>query len=310
MRKIWIPPGWEADRPLVFHVVNHAVGDETLFQDKPDFGAFQDYLGVGAEASGGRVLGYCPNFNHFHLLLSATVPQLQEFMHRFQTGLAVDHRKRWGGAGHVFRRPYAAFAKTTPFTILECSDYLHGNRFKDGAEQTLFSYKHSSLDAYLGRAAAPAFLDPGPILAMAGGPEAYRQRLIRWAAGYPKVQRRLKALFESGRLGMKLRKNPYRIENLISLTQGLFDRVLLIRPPEGHPAWAIVALLLKRYEGLSGPVVAALVNRNLMAVHRGLQSLETELASSPLLAQRLEALMVGASQPEGRGMLSFGRGFL
>ncbi len=242
MKRVHLPFNWDPAKPLMFHAMAHSNNDEQLFRDRNDYAAFLRGLVRASKESGATVCAYCPEYNHYHLLLFCMATQLGAFMHRLQTTLAGHFRAKYGGVGHVFFRPYQAFAKVTRAAILDCSWYIHGNPLKDGVFRDLFRFEHSSLRAYAGFAKPPEFLDTLRILSLLDpGPESaqirYRQGIIQWASEYPAVLARFKKIIErtpdEQRYGFQ---NTERLRSLISLTQTLLARSRTERPDGGASA--------------------------------------------------------------------------
>jgi hypothetical protein len=101
MKHIYLPAGWDPAKPLVMHAMAHSMEGGTLFYDEADEAAFERAPGIAATDSEVEVLSYCPNGNHYHLLLFGNRAQVGRFMHRLQTCLSRRCRERYGGRGHV-----------------------------------------------------------------------------------------------------------------------------------------------------------------------------------------------------------------
>ena len=90
---------------LAYHVMNRTSSGITLFEDSPDFEAFERVLVEGlAREPGVRLCAYCLMPNHFHLVLW---PKSDGQLSRFMQWLSMTHAARWhahrhtGGRGHL-----------------------------------------------------------------------------------------------------------------------------------------------------------------------------------------------------------------
>ena len=272
MKRIHIPAGWDLAKPMVLHAMAHGNGNEVLFRHAEDYQAFRALLWGATRNSGVDLLTYCPNYNHYHTMLRATAAQTGEFMQILQSGLAVHHRLKNPGWGHVFRRPYLAHPKLSDAAILACSAYTHGNPFKDGSSDSVIGFEYSSLRAYIGLDPEPDFLDTGLILSLVGGSRRkYRDYLVGWLSRYPSVIARVAALRSvmpstSSRRWMP----PERLGFLVSLSQSLLVDFASSENCGGEESWAKVAAVLAAQEGLSFREIGILLGRNYKAVERAL----------------------------------------
>src|SRR5688572_24889049 len=78
---------------LIYHVMNRAVGRQTIFRRQADYTAFLKVLEeVSRRLPGVRILCYCLMPNHWHLVLWPPQDgQLSEFLRL----LTVTHTQRW-----------------------------------------------------------------------------------------------------------------------------------------------------------------------------------------------------------------------
>jgi hypothetical protein len=276
MRRLHIPDDWDPNKPLFLHLMAHYAGQEAAFQDDADHEAFKRILAHSSRETGLEICAYCPNYNHHHLLGFGTPGQAGRLMHRLQTGLAVYHRKKYGGRGHVFTRPYLGYAKLSPVSILDCSMYINGNPFKDGATRSLFEFRHSSLPFYVGERPPPDFVNVKRVLRLlpkgsASPQEAYRRGILAWAARCPTRVGRVAEILADSRLGKRRLRDPERVGALVSQAAALLEAAPRRTAGKGIEPWVSAATFLLREEGLSVRQVAPLVQRNYVTVHRRLK---------------------------------------
>ena len=83
---------------LAFHVLNRAVGRETLFRKHDDYSAFLRVLQQVQERLPTRLCAFCLMSNHWHMVLWPEEDgQLSEFMRL----LTVTHTQRWHASRHT-----------------------------------------------------------------------------------------------------------------------------------------------------------------------------------------------------------------
>lgn len=279
MRRLHIPDNWDPEKPLFLHLMAHYVGREVAFKEDVDYEVFKAILAHAFRSTGLEICAYCPNYNHYHLLGFGTPGQVGPLMHRLQTGLALYHRKKYGGQGHAFMRPYLGYAKLSPVSILDCSMYINGNPFKDGITRSVFEFKHSSLPFYVGERATPDFMNVRRVLDLlpnrvSSPHELYRKEMLRWAARCPALVKRVAQILADRRLRGKRRlHDAERTAVLVSHARALLEAAQRRAEDDGIEPWLSVAKLLSEEEGLSVREVAPLVRRNYVTVHRRLKGL-------------------------------------
>jgi REP element-mobilizing transposase RayT len=280
MKRIYLPVGWDPATPLVMHAMAHSIDGDTLLRDECDQGAFERTVQHAAEHSQVQVLAYCPNGNHYHLLLFGTTAQTGRFMHKLQTALSRRFRVKYGGRGHVFMRPYLAAGKVGRTCILDCWAYVNANPFKDGLSDSLLEGTRSSLPYFLGLGSPPSFLYMKPIhdLLVNGSGEslqaACRRFLLDWVSTYPKILRATaEALQRAEELPRGGFRHPERVTQLISMTQSLILQFTRQEEPGSPPPWLAAAQVLRNHERLTIREVAVLVRKPSEAVRRGLKRL-------------------------------------
>jgi putative transposase len=108
---------------VIYHVMNRAAADRTLFRSPADYQAFLIALNDTLKTTPMRVLAFCIMPNHWHLLLW---PEKDGDLARFMLRLTTAHVRRWLnyrkllGTGHVYQGRYKSFPMESDehFTIV------------------------------------------------------------------------------------------------------------------------------------------------------------------------------------------------
>ncbi len=97
---------------LVYHVLNRANARQTIFEDDPDYEAFERVLEQAVERFDMRLLAYCVMPNHWHMVVW---PRKTGELSQFTGWLTLTHTQRWHahrqsiGAGHVYQGRFKSF---------------------------------------------------------------------------------------------------------------------------------------------------------------------------------------------------------
>lgn len=124
-----------------------------------------------------EILAYCLMPNHFHLLLKQIEDRgIPKMLANLQNGYARYFNLRHKRLGPLFQSMFKAVRIETEEQLLHVSRYIHLNpsssyliRIKN-----LSSYSWSSFPEYLGKRPF-TFVNPGPILNLAGGNKKYEE---------------------------------------------------------------------------------------------------------------------------------------
>jgi putative transposase len=101
-----------SDAGSVYHVLNRAVGRATLFDQAPDYAAFEKVLRQAWERFGLPVISYVVLPNHWHLVVW---PQRDGLLSTFLQWLTVTQVRRWhahhhtGGTGPLYEGRFQSF---------------------------------------------------------------------------------------------------------------------------------------------------------------------------------------------------------
>lgn len=131
--------------------MNRAVQGLQLFEDDPDYDAFERVL---AEAVGrfpaARLCAYCLMPNHFHLVLW---PREDGLLSRFMQWLAMTHTQRWhahrqsAGRGHLYQGRFRSFPIQEDGHFLSVCRYVERNPLRSGLVSRSEAWRWSSLSA-------------------------------------------------------------------------------------------------------------------------------------------------------------------
>lgn len=95
-----------AEGGYVYHVLNRANARMTIFEDEPDFAAFEKVLWQAVERIQTRLLAYYLMPNHWRLVIW---PHKKGELSRFVGRLTLTHTRRWHahrrstGSAHVYQ---------------------------------------------------------------------------------------------------------------------------------------------------------------------------------------------------------------
>ncbi len=145
-----------------------------------------------------KILAFCLMPNHFHLLLE----QIKEngivaFMQKLGTGYTMYFNKRHERVGHLFQGRFKATHAQDYAHLSHLPFYIHcnplGSKFPEWrncsdndafhlekALAFLESYRWSSYLDYVGHDNFPEVLDKEFLTELIGGPERFKEEVIRW----------------------------------------------------------------------------------------------------------------------------------
>lgn len=105
-------PHRAAEGGYVYHVLNRANSQRTIFETDGDYGAFEEVLAEAVERTSTRLLAYCLMPNHWHLVVW---PKQHGELSRFIGWLTLTHTQRWhayrnsAGTGHLYQGRFKSF---------------------------------------------------------------------------------------------------------------------------------------------------------------------------------------------------------
>jgi len=117
--------------------------------------------------------------NHYHLMLETPRGNLSQAMHHINSAYTVSSNLRNKRVGHLFQGRYKSILIDSEAYALEVSRYLHLNPARAGIAGDPFTYRWSSLGAYVGRRVVPDWLTTDYVLSYFRRPESRRRIAYR-----------------------------------------------------------------------------------------------------------------------------------
>jgi len=136
------PGGW------VFHVLNRGNARAVIFEDEPDYRAFEAVVSETAERFRMRLLAYCLMPNHWHMVLW---PREDGDLGRFMQRLTTTHVRRWHrhrestGHGHLYQGTYKSFPVQQDEHFLRLCRYVERNPLRAGLVERAEAWRWCSL---------------------------------------------------------------------------------------------------------------------------------------------------------------------
>jgi REP element-mobilizing transposase RayT len=116
---------------------------------------------------------WCYLPNHFHLLVTSRLGNLSNAMHWLGTCGAHAFNQRHDRSGHVYQGRFGSRLVESEAHFLELARYLPLNPVRAGLCRSPEDWRWSSYAPTAGLRPVPWFLDPGEIIGMLGGRDAY-----------------------------------------------------------------------------------------------------------------------------------------
>ena len=122
---------------LVYHVLNRGVGRMQLFEDAPDYAAFERVMVETLARVDVRLLTYCLMPNHWHLVLWPKRGR-DEDLSQFMRLLTVTHTQRWhahrrsAGTGPVYQGRFKSFPVQSDEHLFVVGRYVERNPVRAG----------------------------------------------------------------------------------------------------------------------------------------------------------------------------------
>jgi len=140
----------------VYHVITRGNNRQKVFKDDRDHKTYLEKLSHYSVTKDVKLLCYCLQSNHVHLLVETPKGNLSKFMQPFQTSYTVYFNRRHGHSGHVFEQRYKAFLVDRDNYLLQVSRYLHLNPVAASLVKKPRDYRWSSYRGYIEPGAIPA----------------------------------------------------------------------------------------------------------------------------------------------------------
>lgn len=172
----------------IYHVTSRGIRDEAIFLDRVDRDRFLVKFSDVADLCGWRCHAYCLMSTHYHLLVETPGANISAGMHRLNAAHARWFNWRHGFEGHLFQDRFHAVLVESDVHFLELFRYILLNPVRAGLCNHAAQWRWSSYAAFIGRAAAPAFLAVERALAYFGPtPDRARIAFERFVNDAPPV---------------------------------------------------------------------------------------------------------------------------
>lgn len=156
---------------IIYHVLNRAAARRTLFEDPPDYAAFQRTLHEAHARLPLRILAYCLMPTHWHLVVWPLAgPQHDDDVSQFMRWLTITHTQRWHahhhttGTGPVYQGRFKAFPVSDDHHLPIMLRYVERNNLRANLAKNAEDWPWSSLWARLyGGPAATSILSDWPM---------------------------------------------------------------------------------------------------------------------------------------------------
>jgi putative transposase len=143
-------PHRAAEAGYVYHVLNRANARMSIFEDEPDYEAFEKVLRQAVEGTETRLLAYCLMPNHWHLMVW---PRSE--LSRFVGWLTLTHTLRWHahrrstGSGHLYQGRFKSFPVQEDEHFYTVARYVERNAVRANLVLRAEQWRWSSLVRWL-----------------------------------------------------------------------------------------------------------------------------------------------------------------
>ena len=145
-------PKRAADGGLVYHVLNRANAQMTIFEESEDYEAFERVLEEAVHRTDTRLLAYYLMPNHWHLVVW---PLEDGELSRFTGWLTLTHTQRWHahrqstGSGHVYQGRFKSFPVQEDEHFLTVCRYVERNALRANLVARAEAWRRGSLYRWL-----------------------------------------------------------------------------------------------------------------------------------------------------------------
>ena len=135
-------------RGHVHHVVNRANARLRIFDDTPDYAAFEQIMQLAQQRADMRLLAWCVMPNHWHMVVW---PKRDGDLSRFFAYLTLTHTQRWHahrhttGEGHVYQGRYKSFLIESESYLWSACRYVERNALRAGLVERAQDWRWGSL---------------------------------------------------------------------------------------------------------------------------------------------------------------------
>jgi putative transposase len=163
-----------------YHVTSRGNERKAIFRDDQDRENCLELLGRCVEEFHLRLHCYVLLSNHYHLLVETPKGGLNRALRYLNGVYTQTFNRRHKRVGHLFQGRYKAILVDKESYLLELSRYVHLNSWRLKKSLDPFSFRWSSLAAYVGRTGTPKWLTVTEVLAYFGnqGKRGYKEFII------------------------------------------------------------------------------------------------------------------------------------
>jgi len=156
---------------MVYHVLNRAVGRQTVFEEAEDYQAFERVILEALTFEPLRILAYCVMPNHWHFVVWPIAGR-DDQVSRFMRWLTVTHTQRWhahfgtSGTGPIYQGRFKSFPVQNDEHLWTLLRYVERNPKRANLVRRAERWRYSSLWRWAnGTDGEKHVLSPPPALA-------------------------------------------------------------------------------------------------------------------------------------------------
>jgi len=132
-----------------YHVYNRVNNKEHLFKLGDTFPIFLDVLEKTAKTHNVLMHHFLLMENHYHLMLTTTLANLNKFMCTFQTHVSYRINQQLNRINHIFGNRYGATVIKTEIYITRLIKYIYQNPINSNSVTHPLDYPYSTLKFYV-----------------------------------------------------------------------------------------------------------------------------------------------------------------
>ena len=135
-----------------YHLINRGNGRQQVFHKDGDYRAFIDLMQTAREKFAVRLLAWCLQPNHFHLLVQ---PEHAEQLNKMMQWLMTSHVRRYhqlyGTNGHIWQGRFKSFIVQQDHHLLTLLRYVENNPVRCGLVGSAMDWSWSSHGERVGK---------------------------------------------------------------------------------------------------------------------------------------------------------------
>ncbi len=144
----------------IYHIYNHAIGDELLFRENDDYIWFLKKFKLKHEKYSSSIFAYCLMPNHFHFLLRQDSESPIFMIFNDVNNAYVPHyNHKYKRNGTLYQSPLQHVIVTNEQYLLYLCQYIHCNPVKAGLVNTPEDWEFSNYHEWIGERNEALFND-------------------------------------------------------------------------------------------------------------------------------------------------------